>query len=170
MRNRNRSMRIALLAVATAAALIAVPSSAGAATTFIIDSRYVTHTDPVGCSTGLLCVYQHENWGGSKAQRSTTADGDWRNNTYANGAGLNDSATSVFNNSNTHSFRVFRDVGFGSHRLCLAPDTGVTDLRRVEWIEDQPWGPQLSNFSDRGSGHDAFAIAVNNLNCSWRAQ
>lgn len=168
MRNRNRRMRVALAAVAVVAAFIAVPSAASA-TQFIIDTRYVTHTDPSGCAAGVLCVYQNENWGGSKAQRSTTNDGDWRNNTFANGAGLNDSATSAFNNS-SRAMRLFRDVGFAGHVLCLAPDTGVKDLRRVEWIEDQWWGPQLNNFSDRASGHSSHAESVNNLHCNWRAQ
>lgn len=168
MRNHRRRMRVALFAAAVSTALAAIPATAGA-TQFIIDSRYVTHADPAGCSAGVLCVYQNENWGGSKAQRSTTNDGDWRNNTYANGANLNDSATSIFNNS-SRSMRVFRDTGFGGHVLCLAADTGVLDLRRVEWIEDQWWGPQLNNFSDRASGHSSHAESVANLNCSWRAQ
>lgn len=147
--------------------MTAVPATAGA-TDFYLNQSYVTHTNPSGCGSGLLCVYEHSSWGGGVAYR-TGEDGDWTNNQYNNGVNLNDTASSIFNSSTTQVRRVFRDTGFGSHVLCLAPDTGVTNLSHVEWVETSPVTWRYS-MSDRISGHKTHAGSINDYNCQWKAQ
>jgi hypothetical protein len=100
-------------------------------------------------------------------------DTDWSDNVYSNGHNLNDSASSIFNNG-TRTRQIYRDKSFGGHTLCLAADTGVTDLNHVQWTEITTLDNWVyaANFdmNDRASSHYTNKDATEHLRCDWIAK
>lgn len=157
---------------AIAALGIAAWSPAVASATDFYGPATVTHTKPASCPNYALCMYEGDNFGGSKRVRGSSElnDADWRNNHYEDGSGLNDNGNSVYNASYVYVKRLFRNTSYGSHVLCIAPRTGVRDLDTVEWID--MWGdfPVRDDLQDKISAHKSHNADIDDLHCNWRAR
>jgi hypothetical protein len=163
-----RGIAGAVALAAAMAALVGVPATAGAEI-FVIDQRTVTHQTPPGCTSGSLCVYENANYTGALRIKDVLNDPNWKDNYYSNGDNLDNSATSIYNNSSSYSRRVFRDLNYGSYILCLSPNTGVKDLHQVEWISNPgDFDTKVHNLNDQLSSHKSYTESIVDLNCNWR--
>ncbi|WP_018352510.1 peptidase inhibitor family I36 protein [Longispora albida] len=135
---RKKTIAALALAAALGGTIGAAPAQAG----------YVTRP-PADCGPGLLCAYQHRDWGGAR-WKWYGDDTNW-NNDWNNGVVAANHATSLFNNGTPCAgcdTVVFFDEPLSAPSAgylgCLHPGTGYTNLV-VDWrsaennIESHEW-------------------------------
>lgn len=109
------------------------------------------------CTGDSLC--QWEDGGFNSAFRSwgsSSADVDYRDNNYFNnGGGLNDSISSIWNNSGRW-VKMYRDLNGAGDTICLAPGMAVSDLHNQK-IDPGDIIPPIDTWGNRMSGHRTYA-------------
>jgi hypothetical protein len=110
------------------------------------------------CAGNHLCLWSDggfsNNW---KLWGATSADSDYNNDlynrtNYDSEVFLNDSASSVWNNTDQYAM-LFRDNTYGGNRICFPPGTAVRDLHVVKLEAGQiqiirsgaSWGNRISS-------------------------
>jgi peptidase inhibitor family I36 len=172
-RRRGISRIAAIAGFAVAATFPSVASGAQ----FLGPIHGVTHTRPATCPEWRLCLYRDGNFSGPKSLRREKTNPDWRLSHFENGQVMNDEVSSVFNSSPYRTKRLYRNTSFGSHIVCIAPRTGLTDMAQLEWIDylpdpfspGQTW-PRRSSMQDRLSSHTTHDENIDALACSWKVK
>jgi Peptidase inhibitor family I36 len=128
----NTTRRLSLIAMAGA--------SAGLATVLVPTAA---HAAPPGCAAGALCVYDQENYDGTRYQFFGT------NSSWAP-YGIEDRNASWFNNGTTGRWARIWELrscagGWGTYSS-VSPGTGVADgsqyyVYKRSSSNDWPWGP-----------------------------
>jgi hypothetical protein len=125
------------MAIAASTALLSSPTAA--------DAAAAPQAAPVGCPSGSLCVWNNPGF----TDGPGTPNGTWFNfphPTCPNGTWA-DCASSIYNNGNSCTARVWSSAGFGGPSLSITRGTSIANLGAISaggtnWndnIESSAW-------------------------------